>query len=208
MLAPLYKKIKEKDKLPISIVFIDEIDKLREGSEQWGTASTNVQAELLRLIEANIYPLDRTWSGEATVQCDITQVLFVVGGAFQGLQVKRADKSVGFTQSPIYQSKTLTAEDYISYGMMPELVGRFSYFVQLKDLEKDDLRKILLNPYHGPLHQYEELVKTSTPKVSSEVVDRIVDAAYERHLGARGLHQQIGALFQEQFLEKSVQIEL
>ena len=75
-------------------------------------------------------------------------------------------------------------------------------------MEKDDLRRILLNPHNGPLHQYEALVKTFAPKVSSEVVERIVDTAYERHLGARGLHQQVGQLFQAQFLEHPIQIEI
>ena len=208
ILQPLYPYIKEKNKLPISIVFIDEIDKLREGSEKYGSSSINVQAELLRMIEADSYNLEKRGLVKITAECDISQVLFIVGGAFHGLQIKYADKSIGFTKEPVVSNRTLTADDYIGYGMMPELGGRFSYFVQLKELEKDDLRRILLNPHNGPLHQYEALVKTFAPKVSSEVVERIVDTAYERHLGARGLHQQVGQLFQAQFLEHPIQIEI
>ena len=204
ILKPLYDFIKEKNKLPVSIVFIDEIDKLREGCERWGVSSTNVQAELLRLIEASHYNLEKRSS---LVDCDISQVLFIVGGAFENLQVKHADKTVGFAYTPVVQERTLTADDYIGYGMMPELIGRFSYFVQLKGLEKDDLRQILLNPHNGPLQQYKNLLHTST-RVSSEVVETLVNSAYERHLGARGLHQQVGQLFQDAFLETKVQIEI
>lgn len=206
ILKPLYDFIKEKNKLPVSIVFIDEIDKLREGGERWGVSSTNVQAELLRLIEASHYNLEKR-SSLTTVDCDISQVLFIVGGAFENLQVKHADKTVGFAYTPVVQERTLTADDYIGYGMMPELIGRFSYFVQLKGLEKDDLRQILLNPHNGPLQQYKNLLHTST-RVSSEVVETLVNSAYERHLGARGLHQQVGKLFQDAFLENKVQIEM
>ena len=91
--------------------------------------------------------------------------------------------------------------------MLPELIGRFSYFVQLKGLEKEDLRKILFNPHNGPLQQYKDLLHTSN-KVSDETLETLLDNACERHLGARGLHQQVGQLFQTQFLEKAVQIEI
>ena len=208
VLRPLAKEAKA-GKLPISIVFIDEIDKIRQGSErEGGAASTNVQAELLRLIESNFYRLETKLSlGKSIHKLDISQVLFVVGGAFENLQVKHADKSVGFTQEPVTKGRKLTAEDYIAYGMMPELIGRFSYFVQLKGLEKDDLRQILLNPHNGPLQQYKELLHTST-QVSPTIIENLLNEAYERHLGARGLHQQVGQLFQAQFLENKVQIEI
>ena len=79
--------------------------------------------------------------------------------------------------------------------------------VQLSGLEKDELRRILLNPYHGPFQQYKDLLK-SQQKLLPELVEQMVNAAYERRLGARGLQQQVGRLFQEQFLQQSVQIEL
>ena len=206
ILKSLYDFIKEKNKLPVSIVFIDEIDKLREGNERYGVSTTNVQAELLRMIEASHYNLEKR-NSSAMVDCDISQVLFIVGGAFENLQVKHTDKSVGFTQEPVTKGRKLTADDYIAYGMMPELIGRFSYFIQLKGLGKEDLRQILFNPYNGPLQQYKELLHTST-QVSSEVVEHLLNNACERHLGARGLHQQVGQLFQAQFLENKVQIEI
>lgn len=206
ILRPLAKYAKA-GKWPISIVFIDEIDKIRQGSEKYGSSSTNVQAELLRMIESNFYRLEVRGLGKTVAKIDISQVLFVVGGAFEHLQVNHADKTVGFARTPAVQQRTLTADDYIGYGMMPELIGRFSYFVQLKGLEKDDLRQILLNPHNGPLQQYKELLHTST-QVPSELVENLITSAYERHLGARGLHQQVGQLFQEAFLENKVQIEI
>ena len=208
VLRPLAKEARN-GKLPISLVFIDEIDKIRQGSErEGGAASTNVQAELLRLIESPFYRLEvKQPFGKSIYKFDISQVLFVVGGAFENLQVKHADKTVGFAQAPIVQTRTLTADDYIGYGMMPELIGRFSYFVQLKGLEKDELRQILFNPYNGPLQQYKELLHTST-QVSPTTIEHLLNEACERHLGARGLHQQVGQLFQEAFLENKVQIEM
>lgn len=208
VLRPLAKETKA-SKLPISIVFIDEIDKIRQGSErEGGAASTNVQAELLRLIESTFCRLENKQAvGKSICRLDISQVLFVVGGAFENLQVKHADKSVGFTQEPITKDRKLTADDYIGYGMMPELIGRFSYFIQLNGLNKEDLRQILFNPHNGPLQQYKELLHTST-QVSPEVVEHLLNNACERHLGARGLHQQVGQLFQAQFLEKPIKIEI
>lgn len=206
ILRPLGKYAKGV-KWPISIVFIDEIDKIRQGSEKYGSSSTNVQAELLRMIESNFYRLELKQTAKTIVKIDISQVLFVVGGAFENLQVKHADKTVGFASTSQVQERSLTADDYIAYGMMPELIGRFSYFVQLKGLKKDDLRQILLNPHHGPLQQYKELLHTST-QVAPEIIDNLISNAFERHLGARGLHQQVGQLFQEAFLENKVQIEI
>ncbi|MBR4508355.1 MAG: AAA family ATPase [Elusimicrobiaceae bacterium] len=195
-------------KMPIAIVFIDEIDKIRQGSESHGgAASTNVQVELLRLIESTRFRLQDRSFIRNVMNFDISKVLFIVGGAFESLQVKHADKSVGFTHAPIVKKETLTADDFIAYGMLPELIGRFSYFVQLKGLEKEDLRKILFNPHNGPLQQYKDLLHTSN-KVSPKTLETLLNNACERHLGARGLHQQVGQLFQTQFLEKAVQIEI
>ncbi len=195
-------------KMPIAIVFIDEIDKIRQGSEgHGGAASTNVQVELLRLIESTRFRLQDRSFIRNVMNFDISQVLFIVGGAFESLQVKHTYKSVGFTHAPFVKKETLTADDFIAYGMIPELIGRFSYFVQLKGLEKEDLRKILFNPHNGPLQQYKDLLHTST-KVSPETLETLLNNACERHLGARGLHQQVGQLFQTQFLEKAVQIEI
>ena len=132
-------------------------------------------------------------------------MLFVVGGAFENLQVKHADKSVGFMQAAAIRQEPLSADDYIGYGMLAEFIGRFSYFVQLRPLEKEDLRRILLNPYNGPISQYEKLLHTAVT-IKPELVEKIINQAYERRLGARGLQQQVGQLFQEQFLQQNVKV--
>lgn len=208
ILTPLLSQCKEKGKLPVAMVFVDEIDKLRANTERWGVSSTNVQMEFLRLLEAKTVFLEQRFLGRTTAEVDISQVLFVAGGAFENLLVRHdAGKDIGFTQAPAVYAKTLTADDYIQSGMVPELMGRFTYLVQLSGLEKDELRRILLNPYHGPFQQYKDLLK-SQQKLLPELVEQMVNAAYERRLGARGLQQQVGRLFQEQFLQQSVQIEL
>lgn len=113
-----------------------------------------------------------------------------------------------------YASRSQMVEDIITwndfYGPATkeaEYKERFTYLVQLSGLEKDELRRILLNPYHGPFQQYKDLLK-SQQELLPELVEQMVDAAYERRLGARGLQQQEGRLFQEQFLQQSVQIEI
>ena len=204
ILQPLQSLAKNKNTLPLSIVFIDEIDKLHEGGERWGVSSGNVQAELLRLIEGKTFTAPDYFSNRP-IEWDISRVLFVVGGAFESLQVKHMDKSVGFTHTSSIYRKTLSADDYIGYGMLPELVGRFSYFIQLLPLEKEDLRRILLNPHNGPIYQYKKLLNSSTP-IQPALVEEMVNYAYEQRLGARGLQQKVGQLFQKQFLEKSVKV--
>ena len=203
ILQPLHSLANDK-KLPLSIVFIDEIDKLHEGGERWGVASSNVQAELLRMIEGQYFTTEDPITHK-NIDLDVSRVIFVVGGAFENLQVKHADKSVGFTQGNGVRKEALSADDYIGYGMLPEFIGRFSYFVQLNPLEKEDLRRILLNPYNGPISQYEKLLHRST-SLRPEQVEEMVNQAYERRLGARGLQQQVGQLFQEQFLHKTVKV--
>ena len=204
MLQPLQLLANDK-KLPLSIVFIDEIDKLREGSERWGISSGNVQAELLRMVESQYFTTEDPITHKNT-DWDISRVLFVAGGAFENLQVKHADKSVGFMQAAAIGQEPLSADDYIGYGMLPEFIGRFSYFVQLNPLEKEDLRRILLNPYNGPISQYKKLLHLPTAVIESEIVEEMVNRAYERRLGARGLQQQVGQLFQEQFLQQTVKV--
>ena len=203
ILQPLQALAKNK-KLPLSIVFIDEIDKLREGSERWGVSSCNVQAELLRMIESQHFISEDPFSHK-TDEWDISQVLFVAGGAFENLHAKHGDKAVGFTQGTVFCQKTLSADDYIGYGMLPEFIGRFAYFVQLHPLGKEDLRRILLNPHNGPISQYKKLLHTPAA-IRPETVEEMVNQAYERRLGARGLQQQVGRLFQEEFLRQPVKI--
>lgn len=203
ILQPLQTLAKNK-KLPLSIVFIDEIDKLRQGSERWGVSSGNVQAELLRMIESRMFITEDPFSHKID-EWDLSNVLFVVGGAFEKLQAKHGEKSVGFTSASPFRQAALSPDDYIGYGMLPEFIGRFSYFVQLSPLGKEDLRRILLNPYNGPISQYEKLLHTSAA-IRPEMVEQMVNQAYERRLGARGLQQQVGQLFQEQFLQQSVKV--
>lgn len=205
MFLPLLPPLAKKGKLPLSIIFIDEIDKLHAGSERWGVSSTNVQNELLRILEGNTFTGEV--KGEGTLNVDISQVLFIVGGAFEGLHTNHQSVQIGFDRMRDRYTKTLTADDYIAYGMQPELIGRFGYFVQLRGLEKDDLRKILLNPNNGPLKQYAELLNDKN-RIDEDLIEDIIDKTYEKQLGARGLNPRVGQLFQKAFLEKSVKVDL
>ena len=206
ILNQLVALARRKNELQLSFVFSDEIDKLRAGGERWGISTANVQAELLRMVEGRHFTVEDAFTHK-TMEWDISRVLFVVGGAFESLQVKHADSSIGFTRAPCVRKEALSVEDYIGYGMLPELMGRFSYFVQLSPLEKEDLRQILLNPYNGPIRQYEKLLHTSA-HIQPEWVEEVINQAYKRRMGARGLQQQVGKWFQKYFLEQPVKIYL
>lgn len=205
MFLPLLPPLAKKGKLPLSIIFIDEIDKIHSGSEKWGSSSTNVQSELLRILEGNTFTGDV--KGEGTLNIDISQVLFIVGGAFEDLHTNHKNNQIGFDRRCDIFTKTLTADDYINYGMLPELIGRFGYFVQLHYLDKSDLRKILLNPHNGPVQQYAELLNNDKP-FDESIIEEIIDITYKKQLGARGLNQKVGQFFQKAFLEKSVKVDL
>jgi ATP-dependent Clp protease ATP-binding subunit ClpX len=191
------------------IIFLDEIDKIARKSES-ATVSRDVSGEgvqqaLLKLIEGTQCKIaingSRKSNSADTVEIDTTNILFIVGGAFVGLDqiIKNRVQgtSMGFVSTVRDQSKTIdtpvVADDLIKYGMIPEFVGRFGSLVSLNDLSKDQLIEILTRVKNNFVDQYKWLFEQDGVELEfdSESLDLIAERTLDTKTGARGLHSEL-----------------
>lgn len=186
---------------PFSIVYIDEIDKLRSWNEKERDISgRGVQEELLKLLKSVEYTCSLSRYSSRQMY-DISRVLFVAGGAFVGLNdivAKRAHAGrIGFAAAETKGAPlSCQTQDLEEYGLLPELVGRFGVRVALKPLSEGDLMAVLSNGKNNVLAQYKRMfahagISLTVPK---QTLTEIARMGFSYNTGARGLKNVLSGL--------------